>query len=92
MEKTQLKKELKISTPNISSSAFVAKGAKVIGSVTLKNHSSVRFPLNLPHHYEDIFHESKNNGVKNLGDIMCAIPKQVILMHEQPETETRLNK
>ena len=39
MEKTQLKKDLKISTPNISNSAFVAKGAKVIGSVTLKNHS-----------------------------------------------------
>ena len=36
MEKTQLKKDLKIATPNISSSAFVAKGAKVIGSVTLK--------------------------------------------------------
>ncbi len=41
MEKTQLKKDLKISTPNISNSAFVAKGAKIIGSVTLKNHSSV---------------------------------------------------
>ena len=41
MEKTQLKKDLKIATPNISSSAFVAEGAKVIGSVILKNHSSV---------------------------------------------------
>ena len=41
MEKTQLKEDLKIATPNIANSAFVAKGAKVIGSVTLKSHSSV---------------------------------------------------
>ena len=41
MEKTQLKEDLKITTPNIANSAFVAKGAKVIGSVILKSYSSV---------------------------------------------------
>ena len=77
---------------SLSVDAFYETDTFKFKLLELKNHSSVRFPLNLPHHYEDIFHESKNNGVKNLGDIMCAIPKQVILMHEQPETETRLNK
>ena len=61
--------------------------------IELQNHSSKRFPLNLPHHYEDIFHEGYNNGVRKWGkDVLCAIPKEVILMHEQNETETRLNK
>lgn len=61
--------------------------------IELQNHPSKRFPLNLPHHYEDIFHEGYNNGVRKWGkDVLCAIPKEVILMHEQNETETRLNK
>ena len=59
----------------------------------LQNYPPRRFPLNLPHHYEDIFHEENNKGVKSLGnDVLCAIPKDVILMHEQPSTETYLNK
>jgi hypothetical protein len=59
----------------------------------LKKHGPHRFPLNLPHHYEDIFHEDNNKGVKQWGDnVLCAIPKEVILMHIQEETETRLNK
>ena len=59
----------------------------------LQQHSSARFPLNLPHHYEDIFHESKQNGVRKLGeDVMCAVPKTEILKHIQEETETTLNK
>lgn len=61
--------------------------------IELQNYPSRRFPLNLPHHYEDIFHEDYNNGVRKWGkDVLCAIPKEVILMHEQNETETRLNK
>jgi len=57
----------------------------------LMNYNSRRFPINLPHHYEDIFHEP--NGVTRWGDnILCAVPKEVILMHKQEETETRLNK
>jgi len=59
----------------------------------LQNFLPRRFPLNLPHHYEDIFHEENNMGVRVLGDdVLCAIPKDVILMHEQNQTETRLNK
>ena len=57
----------------------------------LLKYPSRRFPLNLPHHYEDIFHEP--NGVTLWGeDIMCAVPKEEILIHTQPETETTLNK
>jgi len=41
MEKTQLKENLEIATPNIATSAFVAKGAKIIGAVMLKRDSSV---------------------------------------------------
>lgn len=57
----------------------------------LLNYQPRRFPLNLPHHYEDIFHEP--NGVTLWGDsVMCAVPKEEILIHTQPETETLLNK
>ena len=41
MDKTQLKNNLKIATPNIHPNSFIAEGAKVIGDVTLKNNSSV---------------------------------------------------
>ena len=59
----------------------------------LKKYGPHRFPLNLPHHYEDVFHEDHNKGVKQWGDdVLCAVPKEVILMHIQEETETRLNK
>ena len=35
----------------------------------------------------------KNNGVTKWGDnVMCAIPKDIILMHIQEQTETYLNK
>ena len=52
---------------------------------------SRRFPLHLPHHFEDIFHEP--NGVTKWGDkVLCAVPKEIILMHIQEETETILNK
>lgn len=61
--------------------------------IELQNHPPRRFPLNLPHHYEDVFHEDNNKGVKQWGDdVLCAVPKEVILMHIQEETETRLNK
>jgi len=61
--------------------------------IELIRYEAHRFPLNLPHHYEDIFHERHNNGVKKWGDdVLCAVPKEVILMHEQPQTETNLNK
>ena len=61
--------------------------------IELQNHPSKRFPLNLPHHFEDIFHEGYNNGVTKWGDnVMCAIPKDIILMHIQEQTETYLNK
>jgi len=54
-------------------------------------HNPKRFPLHLPHHYEDIFHEP--NGVRKWGDkILCAVPKKIIWMHIQEETETNLNK
>ena len=57
----------------------------------LMQHSSRRFPLHLPHHFEDIFHEP--NGVTRWGNgIKCAIPKKIIWMHVQEETETNLNK
>ncbi len=59
----------------------------------LQKYGPNRFPLNLPHHYEDVFHEDNNKGVKQWGDdVLCAVPKEVILMHIQEETETRLNK
>jgi len=49
--------------------------------------------VSLPHHFENIFHEGYSNGVRKWGkDVLCAIPKEIILMHEQNETETRLNK
>lgn len=61
--------------------------------VELRKYASHRFPLNLPHHYEDVYHEQYHNGVKKLGDnFLCAIPKKVILMHEQIQSETNLNK
>ena len=41
--------------------------------------------------FEDIFIEP--NGVTKWGnDVLCAIPKDIILMHIQEETETILNK
>lgn len=50
-----------------------------------------RFPLHLPHHYEDIFHEP--NGVRKWGEnVLCAVPQEIIWMHVQEETETKLNK
>ena len=59
----------------------------------IQRYDAHRFPLNLPHHYEDIFHERNNNGVRQWGDdILCAVPKNIIWMHEQPQTETNLNK
>tara|TARA_A100001515_G_scaffold86301_1_gene68587 strand:+ start:141 stop:827 length:687 start_codon:yes stop_codon:yes gene_type:complete len=61
--------------------------------IELKQHGPNRFPLNLPHHYEDIFQENYNNGVRKWGDdVLCAVPKDIIIMHEQPSTETTLNK
>jgi hypothetical protein len=40
-----------------------------------------------------VFHEDNNKGVKQWGDdVLCAIPKDIILMHIQEETETILNK
>ena len=56
----------------------------------LQNYDSRRFPLNLPHHFEDIFHEP--NGVTKFDTMLCAVPKDIIIMHEQDETETTLNK
>lgn len=54
-------------------------------------YKATRFPLNLPHHFETVYHEP--NGVRPLGPgIMCAVPKTEILIHTQPETETVLNK
>ena len=59
--------------------------------IELQEYPSRRFPLNLPHHYEDIFHEP--TGVTKWGnDVLCAIPKDIIIMHIQEETETYLNK
>tara|TARA_Y100000310_G_scaffold213351_1_gene214280 strand:+ start:808 stop:1488 length:681 start_codon:yes stop_codon:yes gene_type:complete len=59
--------------------------------IELVDYKSRRFPVHLPHHYEDIFHEP--NGVTKWGDdILCAVPKEIILMHKQEETETHLNK
>tara|TARA_Y100000361_G_C11057290_1_gene288566 strand:- start:17 stop:685 length:669 start_codon:yes stop_codon:yes gene_type:complete len=52
----------------------------------LLQYNSRRFSKSLPHHYEDIFHEP--NGVTNWGeDVLCAIPKEIIIMHEQTERE-----
>ena len=61
--------------------------------IDLKEYASDSFPLNLPHHYEDIYHEKFNNGVRKWGnDFLCAVPKKIILMHTQSDTETILNK
>ena len=50
-----------------------------------------RFPISLPHHFEDIFHEP--NGVTMWGSkIKCAIPKREIIKHNCNDTETMLNK
>ena len=56
----------------------------------LQKYNTGRFPINLPHHFEDIFHEP--NGVTLWEDKMCAIPKKIVLMHIQLDTETKLNK
>ena len=57
----------------------------------LQSYAPRRFPIYLPHHFEDIFVEP--NGVTKWGDdVLCAIPKNIILMHKQEETETSLNK
>ena len=57
------------------------------------SYDSRRFSKYLPHHYEDIFQENYNNGVRKWGDdVLCAVPKDIIIMHEQPSTETTLNK
>ena len=59
--------------------------------IELQNYGPRRFPIHLPHHFEDIFLEP--NGVLRWGkDILCAIPKDVILMHNIDDTETYLNK
>ena len=41
MEKSQLRKDLKIGTPNLHPTSFIAKGAKIIGDVELKSYASV---------------------------------------------------
>ena len=41
MDKTELKTNLKIKNPNIHETSFIAKGAHIIGDVTLKQDSSV---------------------------------------------------
>ena len=41
MEKSNLRKNLKISTPNLHPTSFVAKGAQIIGDVELKRYASV---------------------------------------------------
>ena len=57
----------------------------------LQSYAPRRFPIYLPHHFEDIFVEP--NGVTKWGDdVLCAIPKNIILMHKQEETEASLNK
>ena len=59
--------------------------------IELQDYGPRRFPIHLPHHFEDIFIEP--NGVTKWGDdVLCAIPKNIILMHKQEETETSLNK
>ena len=59
--------------------------------VELQNYDTRRFPLHLPHHFEDIFIEP--NGCKLWGDgVLCAIPKDIIIMHNTDDTETYLNK
>ena len=60
--------------------------------VPFHENEGYRFPKHLPHHYEETFWEEKNNAVRILGEMMCAIPKDIILMHEQEQTETTLNK
>ena len=41
MEKTELREDLKIKTPTIHESAFIAYGARIIGDVTLMQDSSI---------------------------------------------------
>ena len=41
MEKSKLRKDLKIGTPNLHPTSFVAKGAQIIGDVELKKYASV---------------------------------------------------
>ena len=41
MEKTELREDLKIKTPTIHESAFIADGARIIGDVTLMQDSSI---------------------------------------------------
>ena len=41
MDKTELRKDIKIKSPKIHDSVFVADGARVIGDVTLKKGSSI---------------------------------------------------
>ena len=41
MDKTELRKDIKIESPTIHDSVFVADGARVIGDVTLKKGSSI---------------------------------------------------
>jgi len=54
----------------------------------LLTYKSKNFATYLPHHFEDIFHEP--NGVTKWGkNVLCAIPKEIIIMHEQTEREYR---
>ena len=41
MDKTELRDDIRIKTPDIHSTAFIADGAKVIGDVILKKNSSI---------------------------------------------------
>ena len=41
MEKSKLQKDLKIASPNLHPTSFVAKGAQIIGDVELKSYASV---------------------------------------------------
>ena len=41
MDKTELRKDIKIKSPTLHDSVFVADGARVIGDVTLKRGSSI---------------------------------------------------
>lgn len=41
MDKTELRKDIKIKTPKVHESVFIADGARIIGNVTLKQGSSI---------------------------------------------------
>ena len=41
------------------------------------------YPQNMPHYFEDYYTDMYGNGIKNCGDMLCAVPKKEIIVSDE---------